>query len=343
MKDIRIGNDIAVRWSLFIKETNEPFNLAGLSLKLYLKNMYGKKEVEGFTVQDNTIVWGFYGKDQKQLGKYSLELVTNEGDKGMLTVDACDFVNLVPCSCKSSNGKDECSIETETIVLESALDAHIGTIGGLKYATERTVYLTRIENRIAGEKVGEYEVEDVTEEQRAYNRETITLNNEVLVLEGRFVELYESSDDYRRYSSLVATNGVCVYGTITIFDTGEAVLVSDIVKFGLTFSEERALCYPEEGKELTEADKNYNKDTYELIHSGTDVTINVMGRLLTMPISLGDRFFAVTHEANSTVFIELYSDGSIKVLHDMLDFAHSSEQVIKAQLYDLMLYLMIGF
>ena len=193
MKDIRIGNDIAVRWSLFIKETNEPFNLAGLSLKLYLKNMYGKKEVEGFTVQDNTIVWGFYGKDQKHLGKYSLELVANEGDKGMLTVDVCDFVNLVPCSCKSSNGKDEYGIETETIVLESALDALMGGLyddtelreaiamrnvaavsrtdnteapeapavsGGLKYSIERVLYLPADEDG------------ELTEEEKAYNAET---------------------------------------------------------------------------------------------------------------------------------------------------------------------------
>ena len=214
---------------------------------------------------------------------------------------------------------------------------------GLQYATERTVYITRGEMRIAGEKIGEYEVEDVTEEQRAYNRETITLDNEVLVLDGQFWGRYSYSDHYSQYSYVAAVSGVCIHGTITIFDTGEAVFVSDLDKFGLTFSEERTLYYPEEGKELTEEEKNYNKETYEILYSGTDVTINVKGQLFAITMSLGDHFSVVAHEANTTAFVELYSDGSIKVLHDMLNIAQSSEQGIKAQLYDLMLYIMMGF
>lgn len=370
MKDKRQGNDLKVAWSIF-KKDGEPFRLEGLDVSLYLKNMFGRKELNDFVVTGNIIQWTFYGKDQKNSGKYSLEMVINEGEKGMITTDKCDFVNLVACSCKLQGGEDAPNVETESIELTSTLEYVAGgsvvvdtelsetsenpvqnkvvTLAlknkqGLQYATERTVYLTRVEERIVGEKINEYEVEDVTEEQRAYNRETITLDNEVLVLNGQFFEVYWFSDSYSQYSNVAATNGVCVYSTITIFDTGEAVGVLDIETFGLTFSVERTLYYPEEeGKELTEEEKNYNKETYELIYNGPNVTINVDGRFLAIIGSLGNRLFAVVHEANYKIFIELYHDGSIKILHDLLNFSYGSEQSIKAQLYDLMLYLMMGF
>ena len=369
MKDKRQGNDLKVAWSIF-KKDGEPFRLEGLDVSLYLKNMFGRKELNDFVVTGNIIQWTFYGKDQKNSGKYSLEMVINEGEEGMITTDKCDFVNLVACSCKLQGGEDAPNVETESIELTSTLEYVAGgsvvvdtelsetsenpvqnkvvTMAlknkqGLQYATERTVYITRVEIRVVGEKIYECEVEDVTEEQKAYNRETITLENEVLIVDGQICMRLASSNHYRKYSNVVAEEGVCIYNTVTIFDTGEAVGVLDLEKFGLIFSEERILyCPEEEGKELTEGEKNYNKETYEILYSGTDVTLNVRGHLFAITISVGDHFVVVTHEANSTVFIELYSDGSIKVLHDMLDFAHSSEQGIKAQLYDLLLYLMMG-
>lgn len=122
MKDKRIGNDISVKWSLLVKGTGDPFDLSGLPLKLYLKNMYGRKALEDFSVQDNQILWTFYGKDQKHTGKYSLELVVNEGVVGMMTTDICDLVRLVSCSCKAGEGTDECGVETETIEVQSEVE-----------------------------------------------------------------------------------------------------------------------------------------------------------------------------------------------------------------------------
>ena len=114
MKDKRIGNDISVVWTLM--RDGAPFNISGLPVTLYLRNMYGKTEIEDFTVSKNQVNWTFYGKDQKQTGKYSLVLVVNEDKEGMLTTDACDFVNLVSCSCKV--GTDE--VYSEAVDVEDA-------------------------------------------------------------------------------------------------------------------------------------------------------------------------------------------------------------------------------
>ena len=121
MKDKRQGNDLKVAWSIFMQD-GEPFRLDGKDVSLYLKNMFGRKELNDFVVTGNIIQWTFYGKDQKNSGKYSLELVINEGEKGMITTDKCDFVNLVSCSCKLQGGEDAPNVETESIELTSTLE-----------------------------------------------------------------------------------------------------------------------------------------------------------------------------------------------------------------------------
>ena len=121
MKDKRQGNDLKVAWSIFMQD-GEPFRLDGKDVSLYLKNMFGRKELNDFVVTGNIIQWTFYGKDQKNTGKYSLEMVINEGEKGMITTDKCNFVNLVPCTCKLQGGEDDLNVETESIELTSTLE-----------------------------------------------------------------------------------------------------------------------------------------------------------------------------------------------------------------------------
>ena len=128
MRDHRQGNDLVVVWSIL--RDGKPFILSGKEWKLYLKNMYERKEVDDFSVKGNQIHWTFYGKDQKTTGRYSLILVGNENEKGMITTDTCDFVNVVSCSCKVKNSEDSPNVETETIELTSNLDYVAGTGGG---------------------------------------------------------------------------------------------------------------------------------------------------------------------------------------------------------------------
>lgn len=119
MKDIRIGNDIIIQWSLFNGDAQFP--IEGLDLHVYLKDKYGRKEIEDFQVSGNQITWTFYGKDQRRIGVYSMEVVINEGEEGMITTDACQFVNLVPCSC-SVKGSDPSGVQTETIEITSVIE-----------------------------------------------------------------------------------------------------------------------------------------------------------------------------------------------------------------------------
>ena len=119
MKDIRIGNDIKIAWSIF--NEGVAFPLEGLNLHVYLKHRFGRREIDGILISGNKIEWTFYGREQRRTGVYSLELVINEGEDGMITTDACQFVNLVACTCKIS-GADDKGVRTETIELTSTLE-----------------------------------------------------------------------------------------------------------------------------------------------------------------------------------------------------------------------------
>lgn len=113
MEKIRRGNDIEVLWAIYAGEgVNEsPYNLEGKNLSLYLNGPLGRSEVYNFEVKQHVIRWMFWGKEQRNLGNYSLELVENEGKEGMHTVDECDAFSLVKRSCETGNdseGRVEC-------------------------------------------------------------------------------------------------------------------------------------------------------------------------------------------------------------------------------------------
>ena len=199
MKRVRIGNDIVVTWA--ITKDGQPYSLDGLNKTLYIKNAFGKTEIKEYTTTENKIVWTFLGKDQKHTGKYSLELVINDGEEGMATTDVCDFVYLTPVTPCCAGDDDE-AVETESIELDSSMAFAPNVIGGtgLQYAIERTVYPTRME--AFGEEYGGFEISD---EERAYNRETaeMAINGQpvFISIDGLFLSLVFTSlgveDGYR--------------------------------------------------------------------------------------------------------------------------------------------------
>lgn len=113
MEKIRKGNDIEIQWAIYAgKGINEaPYDLTGKNVTLYLKNSFGTQEVYDYTIEKHVIRFTYWGKDQKQTGKYSLMLIENEGRPGMHTVDECDAFNLVNHSCETggeAEGRVEC-------------------------------------------------------------------------------------------------------------------------------------------------------------------------------------------------------------------------------------------
>ena len=112
MVRIRIGNDIPIRWA--VTRCGVPEDFAGKSLKLYMRTAYSETEVEDFAVNGNVLSWTFPGAAQKATGTYTFTLVENEGLDDMATVDACDALKLVACTCSA-----ECA---ESVEVASDID-----------------------------------------------------------------------------------------------------------------------------------------------------------------------------------------------------------------------------
>lgn len=118
---IRKGNDIGVSWAIFAdQEQTTPYDLTGRNLTLYISNQYGKFNATDFTTEGNIVRWTFLGKDQKQLGTYTLTLIENDGQNDMHTVDFCKAFRLVARSCEATKG-DENKVELVHLDLSSEM------------------------------------------------------------------------------------------------------------------------------------------------------------------------------------------------------------------------------
>lgn len=126
MKNIRIGNDINIVWSIF-DVTGTPYELKK-EMKLTLKCGNYLYEVENYTVEDNKIMFTFYGKTQTTVGTYMLTLVENDDEVGMQTVDCCKAFKLVRTSCEQTDD-DTLNPQVDTLQLTSNIDFY-GVMGG---------------------------------------------------------------------------------------------------------------------------------------------------------------------------------------------------------------------
>lgn len=113
MEHIRKGNDIEIKWAIYVGSgINEtPYDLAGKDLSLYLRTSYGRTKVYEFSTDKHVLSFTFWGKDQEKTCVYSLELIENEGREGMHTVDECEAFKIVSHSCEAggdSEGRVEC-------------------------------------------------------------------------------------------------------------------------------------------------------------------------------------------------------------------------------------------
>ena len=129
MDKIRKGNDISVEWAIFIDSEGQqaPYDLTGRKLTMYLTNRYGTSQVSDFNTEGNILRWTFYGKDQKQLGNYTLTLVENEGKNYMHTVDVCNAFCLVNHSCETLAG-DEDKVKLVYLGFSSEISTGYGRI-----------------------------------------------------------------------------------------------------------------------------------------------------------------------------------------------------------------------
>lgn len=94
MKNVRIGNDILFIWEVKYADGNL-IDLTALKFTLYLITPTKRVQINDYTLQDSKLYWRFYGKDQEDLGEYSMTLVINQQKENMITIDAMGIFRLV--------------------------------------------------------------------------------------------------------------------------------------------------------------------------------------------------------------------------------------------------------
>ena len=105
---------------------------------------------------------------------------------------------------------------------------------------------------------------------------------------------------------------------------------------GLKFSEERTLFFGEEGKELTEEERAYNKETFELLDSGTPVTINIEGQILEIFVRAFNIIYYYVKQ--DYAFISLNEDGEVNIITNAILLSQDSS-ILKSSIDDLWLLL----
>lgn len=138
MKSIRIGNDIAITWTI----ANMPLSdLGDLAVALIGPDCQEATITSSYeTVEStNAVVWTitFYGKDQTLPGVYRLLMKRNEGAEDMNTLDEIRVFELVPLSAFGIvSGSDTETVDTVTLDVESSFNTSTGGIDPEDYYTK---------------------------------------------------------------------------------------------------------------------------------------------------------------------------------------------------------------
>lgn len=116
MYKLRVGNDINIQWRILRDGTPEDF--AGKELRLLMRGTSQTIEVTGYTIEGNVLKWTYLGKDQKGPSTFTFTLIENEGKEGMFTIDKCDVLRLVSCSCQADDddGPFDVFVDTDIVL-----------------------------------------------------------------------------------------------------------------------------------------------------------------------------------------------------------------------------------
>lgn len=119
MKKIRIQNDIRIKWRVF--RYGEPEDLTSKNVVVKLLDPKGRVAPVTYEIEGNEVTIDFEGRNQSVVGVYSLLLVENGGEVGMVTLDEANVFQLVPSS-KSEGGTDFAVAEVQKVEMSTDLD-----------------------------------------------------------------------------------------------------------------------------------------------------------------------------------------------------------------------------
>lgn len=115
MYKLRVGNDINIQWRIF--RTDKPEDFTGKELRLLMRGTSQTIEVTDYTIEGNVLKWTYLGKDQKGPSTFTFTLIENEGKEDMFTIDKCDVLRLVSCSCQADDDDGPFNVCVDTDIV----------------------------------------------------------------------------------------------------------------------------------------------------------------------------------------------------------------------------------
>ena len=139
MKNIRLGNDISIKWYVYRMNTPEDFN--GKTVEVHLLDKNDVKQNFTYKIEDGLISGVFYGKNQMTTGAYRLVLVENSGKNNMVTLDYVDafILNSKMHNATSSGADTACNMKTQIVNLTSIMSRQTGVTNLYDYYTRDEV------------------------------------------------------------------------------------------------------------------------------------------------------------------------------------------------------------
>lgn len=141
MKNIRIGKDIALKWTVTVDGVSR--DLSELDLRLFLHNETAGSAVElTFTTQTDVLRAEVLGRDQRNTGVYRLTLWLNKDKVGQSVLDESTAFRLV-ARTEMEGGTDDNNLETEVVELSGNL-----TTDGYRDYSELDERVTALESEL---------------------------------------------------------------------------------------------------------------------------------------------------------------------------------------------------
>lgn len=141
MKNIRIGKDIALQWTVTVDGVSR--DLSALDLRLFLHNETAGSAVElAFTTNVDVLRAEVLGRDQRNTGVYRLTLWLNKDEVGQSVLDESTAFRLV-ARTEMEGGTDDNNLETETVELSGNL-----TTDGYRDYSELDERVTALETEL---------------------------------------------------------------------------------------------------------------------------------------------------------------------------------------------------
>lgn len=128
MKRIKIGNDINI--SLCVLTAGEGRPLEGRNLRLVLRDPKGGEQDVDFTIVGNTVAFVYPGRQQRHIGRYSVELWENDGEPRQAVADVNGAFELVRWS-DEQGGNDAAELQTDALELVVELDDTLACLAAL--------------------------------------------------------------------------------------------------------------------------------------------------------------------------------------------------------------------